>query len=126
MFFTTTEKKAKRLADFTLQYSKNEASRELCRSLGFPDEYFNDFFINLAILNSFVATVTVHNFLRNQELGQRMNNLILDQLEGHRYKVLPSHIIKDAEEIAFFNREMLAFCPQGLRPISRPPTQQLL
>lgn len=114
MFFNTTEKKAKRLAEFILQYSKNESSRELCRSLGFPDDRFNDFLINLAILNSFVATLTVHNFLRNQELGQRMNNLILDELEGNRYKVLPSNIIKDPEEIAFFNRENAGILPPGI------------
>ena len=116
MLFNTTNKRAKRLAECVLVYTKNQQSRKLCRDLGLPDDRFGDFFISLLILNSFVASLYIEHFLRNNNVGVRMNNLIFYYLNDNdnRYKVLPENVIKVPEEITFYNQQPRGNIPSGI------------
>jgi hypothetical protein len=104
--FNSIKMKADRLAEFVLRYTWNDDSKKLANALNFSDERFIDFVINLVILNTYVSVQFVDRMDDNPQLALQLNDSILNYLysEKNRYKVSPANVLKDSEEIDFYNR----------------------
>ena len=116
MFLNATHRRAKQLSQFVLEYSDNDQSRQLARNLNIHDDNFDDFYISLTILNTFVSALFIQRFVGNQEMAHKMNNLIADHFDGNRYRVFPFNVVKAPDEIVFYRQQNLGVLPPGIDP----------